>query len=114
MTTYNTIILLGNKASLTRSEWKKFEEGDLILGIDVSPTELKRWSIEQEDEAKAELAKYECSYVTDSNPSLVFVEEYALEYCLNDDDGEFIEGSDLVFANKEEYCLTNEDGEYID
>ena len=101
MTTYNTIILLWNKASLTRQEWKKFEEGDLILGIDVNPTELKRWSIEQEAEAKAELAKYKCSYVTDSNPSLVFIEEYALEYCLTDDDGEFIEGSDLVFANKE-------------
>lgn len=114
MTTYNTIILLGNKASLTRKEWKKFEEGDLILGIDASQTELKRWNIEQEQEAKAELAKYNCSYITDSNPSLVFVEEYALEYCLTDEDGEFIEGSDLVFANKEEYCLTNEDGEYID
>ena len=100
MTTYNTIILLSNKASLTRSEWKKFEEGDIILGIDVNPTELKRWNIEQEAEAKAELAKYECSYVTDSNPSLVFVEEYALEYCFTNDDGEFIEGSDLVFANK--------------
>lgn len=74
MTTYNTIILLGNKASLTRKEWKKFEEGDLIFGADTNPTELKRWSIEQEAEAKAELAKYECSYVADSNPSLVFVE----------------------------------------
>lgn len=114
MTTYNTIILLGNKASLTKAEWRKFNEGDLILGVDIDPDELGRWNIEQEAEAKAELAKYKCSYVTDSNPSLVFVEEYALEYCLTDEDGEFIEGSDLVFANKEEYCLTNEDGEYID
>ena len=57
MTTYNTIILLSNKASLTRSEWKKFEEGDIILGIDVNPTELKRWNIEQEAEAKAEEEK---------------------------------------------------------
>lgn len=114
MTTFNTIILLHNRASLTRQEWKKFEEGDLIFGADTNPTELKRWNIEQEDEANAELAKYECSYITNSNPSLVFVEEYALEYCLTDEDGEFIEGSDLVFANKEEYCLTNEDGEYID
>ena len=90
MTTYNTIILLGNKSSLTRQEWKKFEEGDLILGVDIDP-----------EEAKAELEKYKCSYVTDSNPSLVFVEEYALEYCITDEDGEFIEGSDLVFAKKE-------------
>lgn len=101
MSTYNTIILLGNKASLTRQEWKKFEECDLILGVDIDPEELKRWPIEQEAEAKAELEKYKCSYVTDSNPSLVFVEEYALEYCITDEDGEFIEGSDLVFAKKE-------------
>lgn len=102
MTTFNTIILLHNSASITRQEWKKFEEGDLIFGADTNPTELKRWSIEQEAEAKAELAKYECSYITNSNPSLVFVEEYALEYCLTDEDGEFVEGSDFDLAPKAE------------
>lgn len=100
MTNFNTIILLGNKASLTKAEWRKFNEGDLILGVDVDPTEIKCWNIKQEQEAKAELAKYNCSYITDSNPSLVFVEEYALMYCDTDDDGEFIEGADFVFANK--------------
>ena len=100
MTNFNTIILLGNTASLTRAEWRKFNEGDLILGIDSDPEELMRWDIKQEQEAKAELAKYNCSYITDSNPSLVFVEEYALMYCACDDDGEFIEGADFVFSNK--------------
>ena len=100
MTNFNTIILLGNTASLTKSEWRKFNEGDLILGFDSDPDELMRWDIKQEQEAKAELAKYTCSYITDLNPSLVFVEEYALEYCLTEDDGEFIEGADFVFANK--------------
>ena len=102
MTTYNTIILLHNSASLTRQEWRSFQEGDLVLGADTNPTELKRWSIEQADEAKAELAKYECSYITNSNPSLVFIDEYALEYCLTDEDGEFIEGSDFDLAPKAE------------
>lgn len=106
MTTFNTIILLHNSASLTRQEWKKFEEGDLIFGADTNTTELKRWSIEQKAEAKAELAKYECSYNEHSNPSLVFIEEYALEYCLTDEDGEFIEGSDFDLAKKAE---TDED-----
>ena len=100
MTNFNTIILLGNDASLTKTEWRKFNEGDLILGVDIDPEELGRWSIEQEQEAKAELAKYNCSYITDSNPSLVFVEEYALMYCDTDDDGEFIEGANFVFASK--------------
>lgn len=103
MTNFNTIILLVNKASLTRAEWRKFNEGDLILGVDRDPDELMRWDIKQEQEAKAELAKHNCSYVPDSNPSLVFIEEYALEYCITDEDGEFIEGADFVFANKEEY-----------
>ena len=57
-------------------------------GADINPTELKRWNIEQEDEAKAELAKYECSYITNLNPNLVFIEEHALEYCLTNEDGE--------------------------
>ena len=100
MTNFNTIILLGNTASLTKAEWRKFNEGDLILGIDSDPDELMRWDIKQEQEAKAELAKYNCGYITDSNPSLVFVEEYALMYCDTDDDGEFIEGANFIFANK--------------
>ena len=100
MTNFNTIILLGNVASLTKAEWSKFNEGDLILGNDTDPDELMRGDIKQEQEAKAELAKYTCCYVQDSNPSLVFVEEYALMYCDTDDDGEFIEGADFVFANK--------------
>lgn len=100
MTNFNTIILLGNTASLTKAEWRKFNEGDLILEFDGDPDELMRWDIKQEQEAKAELAKYNCSYITDSNPSLVFVEEYALMCCECGDDGEFIEGADFIFANK--------------
>ena len=100
MTNFNTIILLQNQASLTRPEYENFNEGDLILGVDIDPTELKMWPIEQEQEARAELAKYNCSYITDSNPNLVFVEEYALMYCNCYDDGEFIEGANFVFASK--------------
>lgn len=90
----NTIILLEGTARLTGREMKKFNKYDTILGCDSNPTELKRWSIEQIDEAKAELAKYKCEY------DLSYIAEYALEYCECDEDGEFIQGSDYDFAEE--------------
>lgn len=94
---YNTIILKKGFATLTNNEMKKFEKGDTIWGVDRDSEELKRWNIDQEDAAKAELAKYRCSY--SSNGVLTDIEEYALEYCKCDEDGEFIEGSDYDLAD---------------
>lgn len=94
----NTIILLTDDVLLTRNEYKGFEKGDLIVGIDSDPKELKRWNIADEEEAKKELAKYRCEY-KDSG-SCYSVKEFALMYCECDEDGEFVEGADYDMAEE--------------
>lgn len=96
---FNTIILKKGFASLTKSEAKKFRKGDLICGENRDPEELDRWPIEEEQQAKEALARYKCSYC-DSHTCLTNIEEYALEYCECDEDGEFIQGSDYEFAEE--------------
>ena len=96
---FNTIILLKGEARLSRREYKNFSEGDTIWGADSSAEEIKRWDIEHEEEAKEELKKYKCSTYT--NGSIYTIEEYALEYCECNDDGEFVIGSDYDLAEKE-------------
>ena len=93
---FNTIILKKGYERLTESEFTHFENGDTIWGTDQFPEEIKRWSIEQEEEAREELAKHKCSYV--QYGGFWQIEEYALEYCERDEDGEFIEGSDYCLA----------------
>lgn len=94
----NTIILLKGEERLSDSEYKKFTKGDTIFGDNSNPTELKRWNINQSEEAKIELAKYNCSYC--KSISLYYIEEYALEYCECDEDGEFVQGSDFDLAEE--------------
>lgn len=94
----NTIILLKGETLLTRSEYKKFSKGDTIWGIGREPEEIKRWNIEQEQEAKEELAKHICTY--HENIETWSVEEYALEYCECDEEGGFIQGSDFDLAEE--------------
>lgn len=89
----NTIILKKGEYALTRSEYKKFQKGDSIL---YDPEELKRWNIDDKEEALQELAKYRCTYK--KGIELYFVEEYALEFCECDSDGEFVCGSDFEYA----------------
>ena len=96
----NTIILLKGEERLTNTEYKKFAKGDTIFGDNSNPMELKRWDIEQKEEAKAELMKHKCSYSKDIE--LHYIEEYALEYCKCDEDGEFVEGSDYDLAEEQE------------
>jgi len=90
--TYNTIILKRGAALLSNNEYRHFEKLDTICGIDAVPEELQRWSADQEAEARKALAQYECMY--SSNGSVWQIEEYALEFCRTDEDGEFLEGSD--------------------
>lgn len=95
----NTIILLKGEAGLTNAtEMKHFEKGDTIWGIDSTPEELRRWNIDQKEEAKEELAKYHCAYR--SNGHMTWIDEYALEYCECDEDGEFMQGSDYELAEE--------------
>lgn len=92
---WNTIILKKGHEYLTEREYKNFEKGDTIYGVDSNPEELKRWNIKDEEEARAELAKYNCTY---SSGNVFDIEEYALEYCECDEDGEFVQGSDFDLA----------------
>lgn len=99
----NTIILKHCEIRLTRTEFKSFKKGETILGstdgCDYPVEELKRWSIEDQTKAIEELSKYRCKYTEDG--SLYNIEEYALEYCECDENGEFIQGSDFDLAEEE-------------
>ena len=94
----NTIRLLRGELRFTEAEYKRFEKGDTIFGDGSNPEELKRWSIDQAEEAKEELQKYRCSYTADI--ALHNVTEYALEYCEYDEEGSFVSGSDYDLAEE--------------
>lgn len=93
---FNTIILWKGYEILTNKEHENFETGDTIWGDNACPEELNRWPIEYKEEAQRILAGYRSSY--DKGPNLWCIEEYALEYCETDEDGEFVEGSDYDLA----------------
>lgn len=93
----NAIRLLKGERRLTNEELKKFKKGDTIWGNDENPEELKRWSIEQKEEAKKEFDALRCRYAR-YNEHLTDVEEYALEFFKADESGEFVEGSDFELA----------------
>ena len=93
----NTIRLLHGECRATNEEMKKFKKGDTIWGNDTSPEELKRWKIEEAEEAKEELSKFCCKSVR-HNEYLTDIEEYALEFFQADESGEFVEGSDFELA----------------
>lgn len=92
----NTIILLRSEAVLTKSEYQKFSKGDTIWGIDSEQEKMKRWNIKQKKEAKEELAKHACSY--HENIESWSIQEFALEYCEYNEEGEFVQGSDYDLA----------------
>lgn len=97
---YNTIILLKGEAVLTKEEYKKFEKGDTIWG-EYDPKELSRWNAEDEEEAKKALKQHKCEYRFGEPQNAYYIEEYALEYCDTDEDGDFIDGSDYDLAKEE-------------
>lgn len=92
----NTIILWHG----TREYVNNFEEGDTIFGLCADPEEIKRWNIKDEKQALEELKKCRCSYSTGRYDGYC-IEEYALEFCECDEYGDFVEGSDYIFAEKE-------------
>lgn len=94
----NTIRLLHGEWRLTKYESKKFKKGDTIWGDGASPDELKKWPISEKKKALEELEKRACSYIQDGQ--LLSVDEYALEYYEEDEDGEFVTGSDYDLAKE--------------
>lgn len=91
------IRLLHGECRVTNEELKKFKKGDTIWGNDTDPEELKRWTIEEKEEAEEEIAKFCCKSVR-YNEYLTDIEEYALEYFEADESGEFVDGSDFDLA----------------
>ena len=96
---FNTIILKHGYAQLTMEEYKRFRKGDSIFGNNSDPEEIARWSISDEDDARKELANHRNEYRSDGR-SICRIDEYALEFCECDEDGEFIEGSDYEMAEE--------------
>lgn len=55
---YDTLKLLHGKCFYTDKEFKKFQKGDTIFGIDSAPEELGRWNVSQKEKALEELMKH--------------------------------------------------------
>lgn len=93
---HNTILLIHGCCEIS-------ERGDAIWGDDNNSKEVKRWSIEQEAEAIEALKQHHCRYLRQRAfvGSVISAEEWALEYCECDENGEFIDGSDYVLAEEE-------------
>lgn len=92
---FNTIKLL--KGYMMFQNRKNVHTGCTIFEVGCNPGEIKRWTIDQIEEAKEELKKYNCEYA--ERREIIEVTEYALEYCQCDEDGDFVMGSDYDFAD---------------
>lgn len=98
---FNTIILVHGDGNCPERKWlTKVQPGDSIFGTDSDAKEIKRWPIDKKDEALAALAKHRCKYTL--HHGTMWIDEYALEYCECDEDGDFIMGSDYDLAPTKE------------
>lgn len=101
---FNTIILLHGENRLTKMEYRTYKKekgslkGESIWGENENPEEIRRWNIKDREEAINELKKYKCEY--EWGAELFFADEYALQYCKCDDDGEILYGSDFDLAEE--------------
>lgn len=95
----NTIILLKGETRVTRKQFEGFKKGETVFGENAEPVEVKRWSIDQKEEAKKELAAHRSIY--QRGAELYYITEYALMYCVYDEDGAFIEGADYDLADEQ-------------
>lgn len=92
----NTIILVHGISEIT-------EKGDSICGIDNCAEEIKRWDISAKAEAMEELSKHRCTYremSTFAGKTVVQADEWALQFCECDEDGEYIDGADYELAEE--------------
>lgn len=100
----NTIILKHCESNYSANDVRrgKVSQGDSFIDqYDIG--EVKRWSIDDEAAALAELAKHKCTYSYKNGT--VWADEWALEFFEADEDGEFVMGSD------EEYAVAEFDGD---
>ena len=97
------IILEKGERILTKKEYKTFEKGDAIWGDCSNPEELKRWTIENKNEAEKELEKYKCKYEYGQLQEAYYITEYALEYCECDENGDYDFGIEYELAKEQIY-----------
>lgn len=93
---YNTIILLHGTGEIAA-------KGDAIFGIDSNAQEIQRWPIGQKADAMAALAEHRCIYreaSTFTGSAVIQADEWALEFCECDEDGEYITGADYDLAEE--------------
>ena len=93
---FNTIILWKTISRLTEREFKDFHRGDAAMEHDGGTEELCRGSIGEKDAAYAELRKHKNEYYLGNQVKRI--EEYGLEFCEYNEDGEYVNGSDYDFA----------------
>lgn len=92
----NTIILRHGFGEIT-------DKGDTIWGIDSDAQEVKRWDISDTEAARHELSLHKCQYreeTTSHGSKVLQADEWALEYCECDEDGDFVQGSDFDLAEE--------------
>lgn len=114
----NTIILWYGFGDLVKKERsaEPIEKGDSIWGCNSCPMELKRWNINEKEEAKKELAKnlchysgyYDYDYYHHHYPNGFSAREYALGYCACDENGKIVDGADYDLAEDAAIVRANE------
>lgn len=107
----NMIRLLYGECRATNEELKKFQKGGTIWGNDTDPEELKRWTIEEKEEAEEEIAKFCCKSVR-YNEYLTDIEEYALEYFEADENGSNSTNKYYKFIIDNNLCIVYSKGRY--
>ena len=87
----NIIILKHGHKRLSKNEIKKFNKGDSIFGNKSNPEEIKRWSMDCEDDAIETLKEFQCIYKDGDEWD---IDEYVLDY---------VESGEHEFAKTEIY-----------
>lgn len=95
----NTIRLLHGSGYVTRRELAKMTQYDTIWGDGNDPDIVKTWPIDQIAEARAELAKHCCEYGRlYDHKDAVSIDEWCIEICECDEDGDVIISGDFEMA----------------
>lgn len=93
----NTICLINSVRNFPANEVRRGHV-DLVECL-CDPDEVKRWDIADEALARAELAKHKSTF--EYKNDTVWTDVWALEFLEADEDGEFVNGGDFVYASEE-------------
>lgn len=95
----NTIRLLHGTSHSTRRELANMTQYDTIWGDGSDPEVVKTWPIDQIAAARAELVKHACTYgELHDHTQAVSIDEWCIEICECDEDGDVIMSGDFEMA----------------